>query len=195
MLETVDHSVEKMKQLLHKLSRRSPIETATPVRMDQLLQKTVAMKSAFKPKPILEIENQGLIVFANEVRLERVIGHLIQNAVEATGKDGRVTVRLLKQDEVALLEVKDTGHGMSEEFMRERLFKPFESTKAAGMGIGVFETREYVQELGGTVEVSSQPSVGTTFRITLPLHKHAAHAILSAASLRASHTPRKEEVP
>lgn len=181
MIETVDHSVEKMKLLLHKLSRRSPIETAAPLRMDQLLKQAVATKSTFKPKPAIQVAESDLMVFANAGRLERVIGHLIQNAIEATGKDGQVTVRLAKQDEFALVEVRDTGQGMSEQFIRERLFKPFESTKVAGMGIGVFETREYVQELGGRIEVSSQPCVGTTFRITLPLHKRDASAILSAA--------------
>ena len=96
--------------------------------------------------------------------------HLIQNAIEATPKDGQVLVRLSRQESNAIVEVKDTGHGMSEEFIRERLFKPFDSTKAAGMGIGVFEIREYVRELEGHLEVTSQPSNGTTFRVILPLH-------------------------
>jgi signal transduction histidine kinase len=60
---------------------------------------------------------------------------------------------------------------MSDEFIREKLFKPFESTKSAGMGIGVFESREYVSELGGEIEVSSSESNGTVFRIVLPLHQ------------------------
>ena len=60
---------------------------------------------------------------------------------------------------------------MSEKFIREKLFKPFESTKSAGMGIGVFESREYVSELGGEVEVSSSASNGTIFRIILPLYE------------------------
>jgi signal transduction histidine kinase len=65
--------------------------------------------------------------------------------------------------------VRDTGSGMSESFMRERLFQPFETTKAAGMGIGVYESREYIQELGGRLEVDSRPGSGSTFRIVLPL--------------------------
>jgi signal transduction histidine kinase len=67
---------------------------------------------------------------------------------------------------------------MSEEFIRERLFKPFDSTKSAGMGIGVFESREYITELGGALEISSQPALGTTFKVVLPLyHQMAAAAI------------------
>jgi putative PEP-CTERM system histidine kinase len=181
MLETVDHSVEKMKLLLHKLARGISVDAPAPVQLDQLLTQVVASKAAFTPKPGLHIGDSGLMVFANSARLDRVIGHLVQNAIEATGRDGKVMLRLNRDSESAVIEISDTGQGMSEEFIRERLFKPFESTKSAGMGIGVFETREYVHELGGTVEVSSSPSAGTTFKLTLPLHKHGAHSLLTAA--------------
>jgi signal transduction histidine kinase len=59
---------------------------------------------------------------------------------------------------------------MSEQFMRYRLFKPFESTKATGMGIGTYEAREYVRELGGRIEVETREAQGTIFRVVLPLH-------------------------
>jgi signal transduction histidine kinase len=112
---------------------------------------------------------------ANRQRLERVIGHLIQNAVEATPPYGQVVVRMQMADGAAVIELADSGCGMSEEFLRERLFQPFVSTKAAGMGIGVFESREYLREIGGQLQVASAPSRGTTFRITLPLYKESAH--------------------
>lgn len=169
MLETVDHSVQKMKLLLQKLSRGVATETPAPLSLEQLLQQAVAGKSTAEPKPALEIRDGGLTVFANSARLERVLGHLIQNAVEATPKDGKVSVSLARQNDAAVVEITDTGHGMSEEFMRERLFKPFESTKVAGMGIGVFESREYIAELGGKLEVASRESAGTTFQVILPL--------------------------
>ena len=69
-----------------------------------------------------------------------------------------------------MVELDDTGQGMSEQFIRERLFKPFDTTKTAGMGIGVFESREYLREVGGSLEVRSEPEVGTRFRVILPLH-------------------------
>jgi len=68
---------------------------------------------------------------------------------------------------------------MTEEFIRDRLFKPFDSTKSAGMGIGVFESREYITELGGALEVTSQPALGTTFKVVLPLHRVAAAATIA----------------
>ncbi|MBC7499174.1 MAG: PEP-CTERM system histidine kinase PrsK [Herminiimonas sp.] len=170
MLETVDLSVQKMKLLLQKLARSSAMETPVRLQMDKLLQKVIAAKMATEPHPVLEILDADLTVMAHPARLERVIGHLVQNAIEATPRDGSVLVRLLRWHDELVVECVDTGAGMSEVFMRERLFKPFETTKSAGMGIGVFESREYVQELGGRVEVMSQQPGGTTFRIILPLH-------------------------
>jgi signal transduction histidine kinase len=110
-----------------------------------------------------------------------VIGHLIQNAIEATPRDGQILIRLMQQDDTAVIELKDTGQGMSEEFIRERLFQPFESTKSAGMGIGVFESREYINELGGQIEVVSRLTVGTTFRVILPLYKYDEQIVVEAA--------------
>lgn len=170
MLETVDLSVQKMKLLLHKLARGISVESTAPISMGPLLQQAIASKSAFEPKPVLEMLDADLIVLANEARLERVLGHIIQNAIEATPKDGKVVIQTARREESVVVEITDTGQGMSEEFIRERLFKPFESTKSAGMGIGVFESREYVHELGGSIEVTSRLSIGTTFRVILPLH-------------------------
>ncbi len=170
MLCTLDHSVKKMTLLLQKLSRGEAQELAVPLRIDQLLTQAVLAKAAARPAPVLEIEDAGLTVLANWTRLERVLGHLIQNAIEATALDGRVLVRLLRREHSAVVELNDSGQGMSEAFIRERLFKPFESTKTAGMGIGVFESREYIREVGGQLEVVSEQAVGTTFRVILPLH-------------------------
>ncbi|MFA7318817.1 MAG: XrtA/PEP-CTERM system histidine kinase PrsK, partial [Sulfuricella sp.] len=180
MLETVDLSIQKMKLLLQRLSSGASIEKPAPLVIDQLLQQAVAVKSAVEPKPVLEIVDAGLPVLANWARLERVIGHLIQNAIEATPRDGQVRVCLTRDNGTAIIEIRDTGRGMNEAFIRERLFKPFESTKSAGMGVGVFESREYVHELGGQLQVRSDPSSGTTFRMTLPLHNQN-HAVENAA--------------
>lgn len=176
MVDTLDSSVQKMKRLLHKLNVGNPVDEPVPLDVERLLRQVVAAKSFADPKPEIEVLAAGLEIMADWASLERVVGNLVQNAVEATPRDGRVSVRLTGDERLAIVEIEDTGHGMSEAFIQERLFKPFESTKAAGMGIGVFESREYVRELGGQFEVSSQPGVGTTFRLMLPLRKpgHAA---------------------
>jgi putative PEP-CTERM system histidine kinase len=184
MLETLNHSVQKMKLLLQKLSRSENAEKPLPLAVEQVVRQAVALKSAFEPRPQLVVEVPGLTVMADRERLERVVGHLIQNAIEATPRDGHVMIRLghravSGQPEAVEIEITDTGEGMSEEFVRERLFKPFDSTKSAGMGIGVFESREYITELGGVLEVTSQPALGTTFKVVLPLYHEPAAAMLS----------------
>lgn len=181
MLETIDLSVQKMKLLLQKLARGISIETPESLQLVPLLKQAIASKSAVEPKPTLELADEGLVVFANGSRLERVIGHLIQNAIEATPKDGKVTVSLERQGDAAIVTVRDNGAGMTAEFIRDKLFKPFESTKAGGMGIGVFESREYINELGGRMDVDSRVSHGTVFRLTLPLLRKEERAIDLAA--------------
>lgn len=181
MLDTVTHSVQKMKLLLQKLSRSESPERPAPLAIDQVLRQAVALKAAFEPHPVLHIAAEGLQVQADRERLERVLGHLVQNAIEATPRDGRVLVELARQGDSVLIRISDTGEGMSEEFIRERLFKPFESTKSAGMGIGVFESREYIGELGGTLDVASTPGAGTTFSVALPLIRQDAQALDIAA--------------
>jgi len=170
MINTVDLSVHKMKRLLEKLSSGTSSEMPSPLLIEDLLMQAVKAKSLAGPKPVLEILDPGLEVFAKWSSLERVIGHLIQNSIEATPKDGQILVRLARKEGNAVIEVQDTGQGMSAEFIRDRLFKPFETTKAAGVGIGVFECQEYTRELGGQLEVVSKLSSGTTFRMILPLH-------------------------
>ena len=77
-------------------------------------------------------------------------------------------VSVARDDGFAAIEVADTGVGMSAQFQRERLFKPFETTKPAGMGIGVYESQQYVAGLGGRIAVESSEGAGTRVRVLLP---------------------------
>ncbi|PJA58716.1 MAG: PEP-CTERM system histidine kinase PrsK [Rhodocyclales bacterium CG_4_9_14_3_um_filter_68_10] len=169
MLETIDHVVERMKNLLLQLrAGTTPVDSARPVDLAGLIGRIARSKGAEGPAIELDLDPAARAA-GHEDRLERVIGHLVQNALDATGRSGRVWVRLWREGDAAKLEVGDTGPGMSEEFVRNRLFKPFQSTKAAGMGIGAYESAQYIAELGGTIAVESQPNVGTRMRIVLPL--------------------------
>jgi signal transduction histidine kinase len=80
-----------------------------------------------------------------------------------------VAVRLSAKGGEAVIEFEDSGPGMNEEFVRNELFRPFRTTKDGGFGIGAFESRAFVQELGGRLEVASEPGRGTTVRIWLPV--------------------------
>ncbi|NOR39822.1 MAG: PEP-CTERM system histidine kinase PrsK, partial [Gammaproteobacteria bacterium] len=112
----------------------------------------------------------GILIRADIDRFGAITGHLIRNAQDATPDEGQIIVRLFRRSDRAIIEVQDTGAGMDEEFIRDRLFRPFDSTKGkAGMGIGVYEARDYIHKLGGDIEVLSRVGEGTTFRIRLPI--------------------------
>jgi putative PEP-CTERM system histidine kinase len=171
MLGTVAHSVEKMKRLLVQLRGSYTLEAPAPLALDELLRQAVAAKAGSKPVARLAPGGSAVnVVVAHHERLERVIGHLIQNAIDATPAEGNVVVQLMQQNGSAVIEIADTGCGMSEQFMQYHLFKPFESTKSTGMGIGTYEARQYVRELGGRIEVESRETHGTVVRVMLPLY-------------------------
>jgi signal transduction histidine kinase len=103
-------------------------------------------------------------------RLTMIVEHVIRNAQDATPEDGRVGVRVEPGAEWHAVVVTDSGAGMSPEFIRDRLFKPFDTTKGSkGMGIGAYQVREYVQSIGGRVLVESHEGEGTRIELHLPV--------------------------
>ena len=170
-VETVGNASAKMSRLLGQLKKgRMETHASRAVSLAEVLETVVASRQAATPAPVLEPCADNLRVTAEPDRLAAVIEHLIQNAQEATPADGRVTVRARADDGWALVEVQDTGAGMDARFIAERLFKPFDTTKGnAGMGVGVYESREFVHALGGEIHVESEPRRGTLFRVRLPL--------------------------
>jgi signal transduction histidine kinase len=104
----------------------------------------------------------------------------VQNAIDATCEGGDVRIRLLAEGPHAVVEISDSGCGMAEEFVRERLFRPFQTTKEAGMGIGAYDAAQYVKEMNGRIDVDSRPGSGTRLKVMLPLHRESA-AVLQQA--------------
>jgi signal transduction histidine kinase len=140
------------------------------IELCEVLNDVVGTMSKGVPVPRLDCQVKALHVKANRDRFGAVIGHLIRNAQDATPDDGQIIVRLFKGSDHAIVEVQDNGCGMDREFIRDRLFRPFDSTKGnSGMGIGVYEARDYVHKTGGSLDVLSRPGEGTTFRIRLPV--------------------------
>ena len=172
MLDTVDNAVTRMNKVLRQL-RRDGNETRTQSAcLLDILNEAVASKQAFKLRPTLMLPPASLRVRAEPERLTRAIGHLLQNALEATPATGSVTLHAFEESGQAIIEITDTGSGMDDDFIRTRLFQPFDSTKGAGMGIGAYECRETLRALDGNIEVSSTPGHGTRFRLNLPLDNH-----------------------
>ncbi len=169
MLMTIENSLDKMRQLMLQLREgATPPGTAFGVDLGVVAHRIESSVSHRGRKLEVSVVDR---VFArgHEDRLERVIGHVVQNALDATGTDGRVWLKVDRLSGQARVEVGDTGHGMSADFVRDRLFKPFQTTKKSGMGIGAYESFQYVQELGGTITVKSEPDMGTEVTLLLPL--------------------------
>ncbi len=172
MINTVDHATKKMQRLLQQLKKPSRREASESIDLVEVLQSIVDTYRHQKIRPSLEIP-QG---FAPRVRgdreeLKSAIKHIVQNAVESVDSAGQVRIALGSLADGKLsVEISDNGHGMSREFVSERLFKPFDSTKGVtGMGVGVYQSREYVRSLSGEMLVESEPGKGTTFSINLPM--------------------------
>ncbi|MHB8947785.1 MAG: XrtA/PEP-CTERM system histidine kinase PrsK [Rhodoferax sp.] len=169
MLLTIENSLDRMRQLMLQLREgATPPGTAFGVNLGGIVQRIEA--HAAGQGRTLEVNlSEPVVTRGHAERLERVIGHVVQNALDATDPTGRVWLNLDRTRGQARIVVGDTGQGMSQDFIRERLFKPFQSTKTSGMGIGAYESFQYVKELGGQIEVDSQVNQGTTVRMLLPL--------------------------
>ena len=169
MRMTVEHSVERMRQLMMQLREgATPVDSPRGIDLGDVIRRIQTAKAGQGRD--LEINlTEKVIAKGHEDRVERVIGHVVQNALDATENGGRVWIRLECQGTYAMVKVGDTGHGMTPEFLRERLFKPFQTTKPAGMGIGAYESFQYVHELGGKISVDSAINVGTQVSLLLPL--------------------------
>ena len=179
VVTTVDNSVQKMNRLLdHLRSDNVQVGETSSIELSAELNEVVQTMANGMPAPSLDCQARGLHMLADADRFGAVMGHLIRNAQDATPDDGRIIVRLFRRDRTAIVEVQDTGTGMDKEFIRDRLFRPFDSTKGkAGMGIGVYEARDYIHKLGGDLQVISRPGEGTTFRASLPISEIDENAL------------------
>jgi signal transduction histidine kinase len=151
----------------------APVEKPRLTDLEGVVRRVASAKTDNQAAISLDLTS-GICALGHEERLEHVIGHLVQNAQDATSERGTVSVRLFRDDRMAVIEIADTGVGMNPEFIHDRLFKPFETTKTAGMGIGVYESSQYVTGLGGRIIIDSTPNVGTQVRVLLPLADGAA---------------------
>jgi putative PEP-CTERM system histidine kinase len=181
-IQTVENSVNKMNRLLvHLRSGPDAGQQRAPVDVCEVLDDVMATMSAGSPQPRIDCQVTGVYVRADRDRLAAVIGHVVRNAQDATPDHGMVVVRLFKQNDQAVIEVQDDGEGMEEAFIRDGLFKPFVSTKGkSGMGIGVYETREFIHGVGGEVEVISRVNEGTTFRMRIPISEETQSNVKSS---------------
>ena len=168
MLVTLRNSADKLQALLARLGRYGGQagEAPRPVSVDELLRDVAGR---FAGQNIVVVERSPCEVLADREALEQALVHLVQNAIDAGDEASPVFLDRVGEASHATIEVIDSGSGMSPEFVRTRLFKPFNSSKPGGFGIGAFEARELVRAMGGRLEVESREGLGTRFQIRLPV--------------------------
>jgi putative PEP-CTERM system histidine kinase len=169
MLVTLRNSADKLSALLARLGRygASPVNDLRRIDL-AVLARQVADRFRATHNVALTRET-SVHVMGNPEALEQTLVHLVQNAIDASEPDMPVYLDVTAEGLHGVVEVIDSGCGMSPEFVRTGLFKPFVSSKSGGFGIGAFEARELVKAMGGRVMVESREGLGTRFSVVLPL--------------------------
>ncbi len=168
MVATLQSSVGKMNDLLARLSQhhRSRPEEPKPHALLPLVRRIAETRQGAQA---ISVEGDAdIMALVDTHRLDQALGHLVQNALDASPPDGQVDILVDRRGGEAVIAVVDHGIGMSADFVRTRLFHPFASTKDGGFGIGAFEARALIAAMGGRIEVESREGVGSRFAIILP---------------------------
>jgi signal transduction histidine kinase len=192
-LRTLSDSVSNLQNLVSKLS-----DPRTPTKrirersnltqlVERVLQRTAAQASSrFQISTQLQPE---LLAMVDGKAIERVIENLVINALEAMPEGGSLMIASRRNQDQAIISIADTGKGMSEEFMRDRLFHPFATTKKKGIGLGLYSCRDIIEQHGGRIDVATQVGLGTEFSIILPLQSKVPYATEPAAPSAAAAVP------
>jgi putative PEP-CTERM system histidine kinase len=171
--ETLQHTKARMDKMLSQLTEKnaSQVGADSLVILSECVKQVVEQRcGSYLPAPSVIVSSETPVVLDKD-KLSNVIYHLVSNAQQATSDDGKVDIRIeLSVDERhMLINIVDTGCGMSEDFIRTRLFKPFDTTKGnAGMGIGAFDANAYLDKIGGQLLVQSKLQQGTNFTLRIP---------------------------
>ncbi|MCZ8369626.1 MAG: PEP-CTERM system histidine kinase PrsK [Porphyrobacter sp.] len=188
MLVTLRNSADKLLALLARLGRYGSGQVATLGPID-LVELARGIAARFGSTHSVALTRETPVrVMGNSEALEQALIHLVQNAIDATEDGSPVLLDVSSERLSGTIEVVDSGKGMSPEFVRTGLFKPFVSSKSGGFGIGAFEARELVRAMSGRVTVESREGLGTRFALTLPL----ADAVRLFGARDADNSPDQE---
>jgi putative PEP-CTERM system histidine kinase len=168
--DTVGNATAGINRLLNQIRNKNiQPEKKIILNLCDVAQAAVAKKQGQLPKPIFETCTTDYFALAENDQLTNVMTHLIDNAQQASGDAGVVNISLQSDGDMHKIVIKDNGHGMDEDFIRHRLFKAFDTSKGnAGMGIGMYESQEFITQLGGYILVDSTPGVGTSVILHIP---------------------------
>lgn len=168
MIVTLRLSADRLGQMMQRLSQQEKvrIEGVGPVDVGSVAMRVAISKRGLHPVQLLG--NAPAPALADQETLEQLLIHLVQNAIDASSGSAPVSIHMSENDQHVSIAVEDRGVGMSPEFIRTQLFRPFSSTKDGGFGIGAFQARQLAIAMGGTLSVDSREGEGSRFTLSLP---------------------------
>lgn len=167
---TITTSLERMSRVLKQLRFDTAQNAPRPTDLREVAADAVERCRAFTPRPEIESSEAPVLALADGERLAFGLTNLIRNAQQVCSVHGHVRVRVRSEPRTAVIEVTDDGPGMTDSFVQQRLFRPFDSASPEiGMGIGAFQLRETVRSIGGTVAVQTREGSGSCFQLRIPL--------------------------
>ena len=169
-MATIDNSVGRMNKLLAQLQSGKADRPRRSVKVADIVRDAVDRCSDRSPLPGFKDKDSSVEIRVDQEGLASVLAHMIRNAQEATPDEGHVTILVDTVAAQAQIVIEDNGSGMDAAFIRDRLFRPFDSTKGSqGMGIGAYQARSFVLAAGGSFEVDSEQGAGTRITIRIPI--------------------------
>ncbi len=169
MLVTLRNSADKLNSLLARLGRYGSKDKPVSGAFDLAATARRVVDRFRQTHPVALLRAEPALVIGDEEGVEQALIHLVQNAVDASDSESSVVLEIYADGVNGKLQIIDNGKGMSPQFLRNGLFKPFVSSKEGGFGIGAFEARETVRAMGGRLDAESREGIGSRFTLTLPL--------------------------
>ncbi|TMM49762.1 XrtA/PEP-CTERM system histidine kinase PrsK [Qipengyuania marisflavi] len=173
MLVTLRNSADKLNALLARLGRYGVQSRDAYSKFDLVTSARAVIDRCGRTHPVSILRAEKAKVSGDQEAFEQALAHLVQNAIDASEPDGPVMLEVFSDGLSGNVQVIDNGHGMSAQYVRNKLFKPFVSSKEGGFGIGAFEARELIRAMGGRLDVESREGLGTRFTVSMPLHATA----------------------
>ncbi len=179
LLRTMEKSVLKIETMTSRLSSLSKGRSQNRIECDlnELVKESLSGLTGLTGltglngslNASLDFESREVpSIAADPEEIQNVLTNLVLNAYEATGAEGNIKVSTARENGWVVVSVSDNGSGMTREFIANSLFKPFQTTKKNGLGIGLYQSKTIVEAHGGRIEVESVPGRGTTFRVLFP---------------------------
>ncbi len=169
--ETLEHTKSRMDNMLKQLMEKNVDSSSNVdhVNIAELVKDVIELKCAtLLPLPNFKYETP-IYLDINADKLSNILYNLISNAQQASDDEGNVDIQVSENDDTVVIDIMDDGCGMSQNFIDNGLFTPFITTKGnAGMGVGAYDAKSFIESLGGSLIVKSKEGDGSLFKLTIP---------------------------